>query len=204
MKLLPLYGQSKDQLTNQIISQCLKGSGRAQRQLFDMYYTEGMNTAIRYSSNEEDAKEILSNAFIRIFKKLALFDISQHFIPWLKKIIVHASSDYYRYQNNLIVPFEQVPEPKMDDDIINSLSYQELLEHVQSLPPSLRSVFNLYCIEGFKHNEIGELLEISEGTSKAHLHRAKSRLQTLILESSKQKDIGPIRQEHTKKAIKGS
>jgi RNA polymerase sigma-70 factor (ECF subfamily) len=169
-----------------------------------MYYTEGMNTALRYSDNQEDAKEILANAFIRVFNKLALFDVTQHFIPWLKKIIVHASSDYYRYKNNLIVPLEQVPEPKMDEDIINRLSYQELLEYVQSLPPSLRAVFNLYCIEGFRHQEIGELLQISEGTSKAHLHRAKSRLQTLIIECSKQKAIGPIRQEHTRKIIKGS
>jgi RNA polymerase sigma-70 factor (ECF subfamily) len=194
----------REDLTYQVVSQCLKGSSRAQRQLFDMYYTEGMNTALRYSDNQEDAKEILANAFIRVFNKLPLFDVTQHFIPWLKKIIVHASSDYYRYQNNLIVPLEQVPEPKMDEDIINRLSYQELLEYVQSLPPSLRAVFNLYCIEGFKHHEIGELLQISEGTSKAHLHRAKSRLQTLIIECSKQKAIGPIRQEHTRKIIKGS
>jgi RNA polymerase sigma-70 factor (ECF subfamily) len=169
-----------------------------------MYYTEGMNTALRYSSNQEDAKEILANAFIRVFNKLTLFDVTQHFLPWFKKIIVHASSDYYRYQNNLVVPIEQVPEPNIADGIIDGLSYQELLEHVQSLPPSLRAVFNLYCIEGFKHHEIGEILQISEGTSKAHLHRAKSRLKSLILEFSKQKGIGPIRQKHTKKVIKGS
>lgn len=194
----------REDLTNQVISQCLRGSSKAQRQLFDMYYAEGMNTALRYSNNHEDAKEILANAFIRVFNKLTLFDVSQHFLPWLKKIIVHASSDYYRYQHNLIVPLEQIPEPKMDENIINRLSYQELLEYVQSLPPSLRAVFNLYCIEGFKHHEIGELLQISEGTSKAHLHRARSRLQTLIIDYSKQKAIGPIRQEHTRKIIKGS
>lgn len=202
--MLSLYGQSKEPLTNQIISQCLKGSSNAQRQLFDMYYAEGMNTVLRYSGNLEDAKEILANAFVRVFKKLSLFDTSQHFTPWFKKIIVHASSDYYRYQNHLIIPLEKVPEPNIDDGIIDHLSYQELLEYVQSLPPSLRAVFNLHCIEGFKHYEIAEILEISEGTSKAHLHRAKSRLKNLILEFSKQKGIGPLRQEHTEKVIKGS
>lgn len=204
MKLLPLYRQSKEQLTDKIISDCLKGSPRAQRQLFEMYYSDGMNTALRYSSNLEDAKEILSNAFIRVFEKLDQFDSSKVFKPWFNKIIVHASSDFYRYHKNNMVSLDQIPEVKFNDNIIDELSYQELLDLIQKLPFALRSVFNLYCIEGYKHHEIAEIMEIAEGTSKSHLHRAKARLQVMIIEISKQRGIGSIRQEDKTKASKGT
>ena len=204
MKLLPLYRQSKEQLTEKTISDCRKGSARAQRQLFEMYYSEGMNTAQRYSNNSEDAKEILANAFIRVFEKLDQFDTSKVFLPWFRKIIVHASSDYYRYQKNNILPLDQIPEVRFDDQIIDQLSYDELLSLVQELPYALRSVFNLYCVEGYKHQEIAEIMEISEGTSKSHLHRAKAKLQIRIIELSKNIAIGSIRQEDRKNVSKST
>ncbi|MCB0687270.1 MAG: sigma-70 family RNA polymerase sigma factor [Saprospiraceae bacterium] len=195
MELKPLYRQSKEQLTDKIISECLSGSNHAQRQLFEMYYSEGMNVALRYSSRSEDAKEILANAFIRVFEKLEQFDLSKSFSPWFRKFIIHASSDYYRYQKSIILPLEQITEVRIDDQIIDQMAYQDLLNLIQELPYSLRTVFNLYCIEGYKHQEIAEIMHISEGTSKSNLHRAKARLQVMIIEFSKQRAIGSIRQE---------
>lgn len=204
MWLKPLYRQSKEQLTDKIISDCRKGYARAQRRLFEMYYSDGMNTALRYSNNQEDAKEILSNAFIRVFEKLDQFDTSKVFFPWFRKIIVHASSDFYRYKKNNVISLDSIPQVIFDDQIIDRLAYEELLEIIQRLPPVLRSVFNLYCIEGYKHQEIAEILDISEGTSKSHLHRAKARLQIMIAEFSKSRDIGSIRQEDKAKISKGT
>jgi len=204
MKLQPLYRQSKEQLTEKTIRDCRKGSARAQRQLFEIFYSEGMNIALRYCSNVEDAKEILANAFIRVFEKLDQFDTSKAFLPWFRKLIIHASSDFYRYHKNNILPLEQIPEVRFDDHIIDQCSYQELLDLVQALPYALRSVFNLYCIEGYKHQEIAAIMEISEGTSKSHLHRARARLQVEINKLSKQRDIGSIRQEDKKNVSKGT
>lgn len=204
MWLQPLYRQTKEQLTDKIIKDCLKGSARAQRHLFDMYYSDGMNTALRYSNNPEDAREILSNAFIRVFDKLDQFDPGRGFIPWFKKIIVHASSDFYRYRKNNVISLESLPEVTFDNQIIDDLAYQELLEMIQQLSPVLRSVFNLYTIEGYKHQEIAEILNISEGTSKSHLHRARAKLQIMITEHAKKKGIGSIRREDKTKVNKGT
>lgn len=204
MTLLPLYKHSREQQAHSIISECLKGSVPAQRQLFEMFYSEGMNTALRYSDNHEDAKEILANAFIRVFEKLDQFDPARFFLPWFRKIIVHASSDYYRYHHETTLPLDFLPEPVTDDRIIDDLCYHELLELIQKLPPALRVVFNLYCVEGFKHQEIAEMLHISPGTSKSNLHRAKSRLQQMIIEFSKHKGLGPLRKENKENIIKGT
>ena len=204
MKLLPLYRDTKDEFTKKLIDQCLKGSEWGRKGLFDLYYSDGMNIALRYSSNGEDAQEILSNAFIRAFKKIGTFDKSKSFMPWFKKIIVHASSDYYRYQNQAIVSLDKLPEPHFDAHILDYLSYQELLKLVQQLPAVHRAVFNLYLIEGYKHREIAKLLQISEGTSKSYLSRAKCKLKQMILEFSKLQAGEPVRREDKKKVSPGS
>jgi RNA polymerase sigma-70 factor (ECF subfamily) len=200
--LRPLYGETKEQLTRDLVNHCLQKSAEAERRLFDLYYSDGMNTALRYSSNAEDAKEILSDAFIRVFKKLVQFDVSKSFLPWFRRIIVHASSDFYRYHKESAVPLDHIPEIKFEANIIDQMSYQELLDLVQSLPFSYRAVFNLAVIEGYKHAEIAEILEISEGTSKSYLHRAKDKLQGLIIKSSKQKNIEPVRSENSREISK--
>ncbi len=194
-----LYRLNMEQKFSGIITKCVNGSQRAQRQLFNLTYSDGMNIALRYSSNAEDAKEILSDAFIRVFNKLHQFDIDRAFLPWFNRIIIHASSDFYRYRKDPVVPLSKVAEPSFDSHIIDYLSYQDLLSLVQKLPPSYRAVFNLSTIEGYKHREIAELLNISEGTSKSHLSRARIRLQAMIIDISKRKGIASIQQEDQSK-----
>jgi RNA polymerase sigma-70 factor (ECF subfamily) len=140
---------------------------------------------LRYSSNKEDAKEILGNAFIRVFKKLDHFDPIRPFEAWFSRIIVHASSDYYRYAK---VPFLDIePQNKFlqeDPEILDQLSYDELLTCVTKLSPQYRLVFNMYVVDGYKHYEIAESLNISIGTSKSNLNKAKKQLKKIIQESN--------------------
>ncbi len=189
-------------MTQEVIRRCLKGSREAHFRLFELYYSDGMNVALRYSSCREDAQEILSDAFTRAFKKLGHFDDGRPFLPWFTRIIVHCSSDYYRYAKPQNVSLEVWSDPVFDDQIIESLSYEDLLALVQKLSPILRSVFNLYVVEGYKHQEIAEMLQIAEGTSKAHLSRARVKMKKWILELQNRNQIEVFRQED-KRQIKG-
>lgn len=166
-----------------IVDACLSGSPKAQRKLFDTFYSEGLNIAHRYSSNDQDAKEILSNAFIRAFDKLHLFNPAYPFIPWFRTLIVHCSSDYYRYQKDHYRVDIQEYENQLgfEEGLIQQLSYEEILKAVQTLPPAYRLAFNMYEIDGYKHHEIAQTLGISVGTSKSNLAKAKQKLKVIFV-----------------------
>jgi len=121
---------------------------------------------------------------LRVFKKLHLFDTTRSFENWFAKIIVHCSSDYYRYAKPETQDIETY-RPYLEEDslnIVDQLSYEELLKSISNLSPQYRMVFNLYVIDGYKHSEIAELLHISEGTSKSNLSKAKKSLQNILKE----------------------
>lgn len=112
---------------------------------------------------------------MRVFKKLHLFDPSRSFENWFARIIIHCSSDYYRYAKPELKGIDDF-EPYLEsnsENIIDQLSYEELLSCISMLSPQYRAVFNLYVIDGYKHGEIADLLNISEGTSKSNLSKAK-------------------------------
>lgn len=164
------------------IKKCLQGSRKHHRLLFEAFYSDGMNIACRYSRNEEEAKEILSNAFIKAFKNLQSFNTSLPFMPWFRTIIIHSSSDYYRYDHPMIK--DEIGNGGMDiaetAGTLDQLQYEDILRLLQQLPDIQRTVFNLYEIEGYKHGEIAQMLGIMEGTSKSCLSRAKATLRQLI------------------------
>lgn len=111
-----------------------------------------------------------------------LFDTSRSFENWFSRIIIHCSSDYYRYAKPEAHDLDNY-KPYLEEDginVIDQLSYDELLECISKLSPQYRMVFNLYVIDGYKHAEIAELLNISEGTSKSNLSKAKKTLQNIL------------------------
>ena len=113
-----------------------------------------------------------------------LFDTSRSFKNWFAKIIVHSSSDYYRYAKPETQDIEEHITYLEEDsiNIIDRISYEELLNSISNLSPQYRMVFNLYVIDGYKHSEIADLLNISEGTSKSNLSKAKRILQKILKE----------------------
>lgn len=164
----------------ELVGHANSGCNHAQRVIYQQFYIEAFNIAKRYSSNLEDAKEILNNAFLKAFNRLDTFDSSKPFIPWLMRIIIHASSDFYRYQHEPTRRLENTAEPVFKAGIIEHLRYEELLSLVQQLPNEYRVVFNLFVVDGFHHNEIAFILDISEGTSKCYLSRARSKLKEML------------------------
>jgi RNA polymerase sigma-70 factor (ECF subfamily) len=141
-----------------------------------------MSIALRYAQNKEEAIEILNDGFLKIFQHITDFDTNRPFKSWLAKIMVNTAIDHLRSKKRISFTEDitQVYDLGMDDTAIDKLSYDELLVLVQSLPPAYRTVFNLYVIEGFQHQEIAEQLGVSEGTSKSNLFKAKKILKEKI------------------------
>jgi RNA polymerase sigma-70 factor (ECF subfamily) len=141
-----------------------------------------MGVSMRYARNREDAHDILQDSFVKIFIHLKSFKGEGSFEGWIKRIVINTALKHYKrnlkFKNEM--DLEAAYDVGFDANIISSISVQELMTKVQTMPDGYRTVFNLYVIEGYQHNEIGDLLGISEGTSKSQLSRARNFLIQLI------------------------
>ena len=138
---------------------------------------------LRYTRNQEDAIEVLHNGFLKVFKNIHTYDMSRASLyTWVRTIIINSSIDFVRQRSKFHthIELEKVDEPAIDADAIQRMSSHEVLLLVQKLSPATQTVFNLYVVEGYNHREIGNLLGISEGTSKWHLSEARKQLQKLL------------------------
>jgi len=119
---------------------------------------------------------------MKIFGNLKKFDFSKPFKPWLRKIIVNTAIDHYhKKQREIQVEEMQLAKNEFDTEkILSGISYQEVIGLLQKLPPAYRTVFNLYVIEGYTHDEIANLLNIATGTSKSNLFKAKEQLKLIL------------------------
>jgi RNA polymerase sigma factor (sigma-70 family) len=162
-----------------IILSCQNHNREAQKALFKMHYSFAMCICMRYSNSKEEAQEIMNDGFMKVFQYINKFDLNRSFRPWLKKLLVNCAVDYFHkhHKHQQQVGLEQGTNASVDDSVLDSISYNEMLELVRKLPPAYRTVFNLHAIEGFKHEEIAKMLDISEGTSKSNYARAKEKLQ---------------------------
>jgi RNA polymerase sigma-70 factor (ECF subfamily) len=165
---------------SKIIEGCKRGNRNAQEKLYNKYSKLMFGLCLRYSNNYDEAKDILHEGFIRIFKYIDQLRDINAFEAWMKKIMVNSALEKYRnkMQTNSLI---DAAEKNIDNYSIEAeLSEKELLKMVQELSPQYRLVFNLYAIEGYSHKEISDMLNISEGTSKSNLSRARAILQEKI------------------------
>ncbi len=167
-----------------IIDNCRRGDRNSQRVLYEYYFGYGLNICLRYTPNQEEAKEMLNDAFLKIFTKLDQYDSNYPFKSWIRRIFTNAAIDHYRKGRRLIrtVALEELPEivdTTESDPFVTPQT--DVLPVIQRLPPMYRMVFNLYVMEGYKHHEIAEMLGISIGTSKSNLLRAKRKLQRQLM-----------------------
>lgn len=156
-----------------------------------------MAICLRYATNKNEAIEILNDGFLKIFNHINSYDTSRPFKSWLSKIMANTAIDHLRSRKRISFA-EDISQAYdlgvTDDTALDKLSYDEILQLVQNLPPAYKTVFNLYVMEGFQHQEIAALLGISEGTSKSNLFKAKRILKEKIeeLASLNNKDAGKI------------
>ena len=180
--------ENKNESILAIIDGCLNENKTYQRKLYEKFYGYGMSICLRYSTNQEEAKEMLNDAFLKVFKNLKTYDRKLPFKAWIRKIIINSAIDHFRKNKiNKIDTCElkAIHEYKPDDDLFKQLyDNKDMLPIIQQLPPAYKVVFNLYVMEEYKHHEIAELLSISVGTSKSNLARAKSKIKEQLQKNS--------------------
>jgi RNA polymerase sigma factor (sigma-70 family) len=169
----------------EIIKGCLDGNRRDQELLYRRYSAKLFAVCLQYTGNDEEARDILQESFIKIFWNLHHYKHEGSFEGWMRKIVVNTALEKFRNRHNLfrIDDIDTITEPEVnpDNDDYAGLEAFDLLYIIRELPPKYRMVFNLYAIEGYSHKEIGKMIGISEGTSKSNLSRARVILQRKVL-----------------------
>ena len=171
---------------DEIIKGCVSKDRRHQKALFDLYYKYGLAVAIAYCSHMDEAREVLNDAFLKVYDKIKDYDPSKPFEAWFRIIVIRTAINHYRKQTNE-VKWTDIDDNEKIHDIVNDeedgitdMSPDEVLKLAQQLPPAYRMAINLYAVEGYSHQEIATNLGITVGTSKSNLSKARAKLKFLI------------------------
>lgn len=167
--------ETAEEIDLRLLSLCKKNDNPAQKEFYTRYFSYGMSISSRYAKDRDEAAWILNQAFMKFFQNLKKFDTSKPCKPWLRKIIINTAITHNKkYYKNEFVVEEEMMNVKSESDTESNMMYQSIMEQIRQLTPMYRMVVNLYIIEGYKHNEIAEMLSISVGTSKSNLFKAKA------------------------------
>lgn len=161
---------------------CLRWHRLSQKLLYQEFYSYSMSICLRYADGRDEAADILNEGFLKIFTGLDKFDLNKPFKPWLRKVIVNTAVNHY-HQKKRQIQAEEIDTAHNESDtesILSGISYQEVIELLQKVSPAYRTVFNLHVIEGYTHEEIAMMLNISAGASKSNLFRAKEQLRKIL------------------------
>jgi RNA polymerase sigma factor (sigma-70 family) len=172
--------KSEEQSDDNLIRGCRENNRKCQEILYRRYARAMYNLCLIYENDRDYAKDILQEAFIKIFRSIDSFDRKGSLKTWMKKIVTNTAIDHYRKKINeaQLIPIENIIHPFSDEESIASiLNTKDIISQVNRLPDGARMIFQLYAIEGYSHKEIANLLKISEGTSKSQISRAKQLLQ---------------------------
>lgn len=167
----------------EVLDQCLRNEPRGQEAFYKAFASKMFGVCLRYAANRTEAEDMLQEGFIRIFKNLASLQSRDSLEGWVHRIMVNTAINYYnkqlKFQNEVQMKYE-TSDATIPEDALSKLSYKELMRILQGLPLGYRTVFNMYIIDGYTHKEIGEILGISENTSKSQLWRAKSSMRNIL------------------------
>ncbi len=166
-----------------LIAGCIAGDRKMQEELYNRFASKMYAVCLRYANNSDDAQDLLQEGFIKVYKNLHRFRAEGSFEGWVRRVFINSSIEHYRKKQAKLTTVSDKEENTIEDSDISaldSLAERDIINLIQDLSPGYRTVFNLYVIEGYSHKEIGELLGISEGTSKSQLARAKSILQKKV------------------------
>jgi RNA polymerase sigma-70 factor (ECF subfamily) len=165
-----------------LIKGCVSGNRNAQGKLFNLYSNEMFGVCLYYSKDYTEAEDTLHDGFMKVFQKIDQFEFKGSLAGWIRRVMVNTALEKFRKQHKLYAlgdEFENYEDINREN-VISDLTANDLINLIRELTPQYRIVFNLYAIEGYSHKEIGEMLGISEGTSKSNLARARSVLQNKV------------------------
>ena len=168
----------------QLIEGCLNGNRKDQEKLYCLYSGKMMGLCMRYVGDRETARDLLQDGFIKVFTSLDKFSGTGAFDAWIRMIFVNVALEHIRKKDLLYdaVDLDDMNAITEDNSTISTLSVIMIMELVQKLPEGFRTIFNLYAIEGYSHKEIGDMLNISESTSRSQYARAKQWLRKRMVE----------------------
>ena len=202
----PAFLFKKNALTGEpniklLIEQVKVSNEAAEYSLFKLFFPYIKSICIRYSNSEEETQEMLNDTFLKIFKNIDKYDPDYDFKPWIRKVCINSCLTYNRkyFNENIHVSIDNLHDIQTDeslDFVTNSFTPDECLSFLTKLSTQYRTVFNLYVFEEMKHHEIAQELNISVGTSKSNLNRAKAQL----LEIMKSEKTGIL---NNKKSLNG-
>ncbi len=172
-------------LYNELIESCKSNNRDAQYKLYSLLSGKMFAVCLRYAKNREAAEDLLQEGFVKVFVNIDKFRGDGSFEGWVRRIIVNTAVEHYR-KSTKMYPVMNVDDINKDipwADTGDELELEDLMKMIDKLSHGYKTVFNLYVVEGFSHKEIGELLEISEGTSKSQLARARYLLMDMVKKS---------------------
>ena len=173
----------------EIIAGCLQNNQADQKYLYERYYGYCLKIVFRYIFSYDKAQDVVTDGFVKVFGKLHSFSYEQTVNPemllmgWMRTIMINTAIDRLR-KDNFLPEIGIINDNIWLEDRVNSadqsLLYKELIKEIKKLPPGYRTVFNMYVIDGFTHQQIADQLNISVGTSKSNLSKARAILQRII------------------------
>ena len=166
----------------ELIAGCASNNRRHQEALYYQYFDKMFGMCRKYIHDEEKSMDILNQGFMKIYKNIPKYESKGSFEGWIRRIVYNTMVDFMRQESRLIkfLVIEDYDQ-KGYESTDQNLYYEDLIVEINKLPPASCEVFKLYCIEGYNHAEIGEMIGISEGTSKWHLSNARKILKEKIL-----------------------
>lgn len=170
----------------ELIAKCIKQDRRAEYELYKLSYSYLMSICLRYNKDKDTASEILNMGFLKILKNISIYKSEIPFKVWIRRIMVNTLIDEYRKQKRekervtYVDQYYDSSDYADVNDALSNISCKQIYEEINKLPNATKQVFNLYVIDGYSHKEVGELLGISEGTSKWHLNAAREKLKEQI------------------------
>ncbi|HEY8513592.1 MAG TPA: RNA polymerase sigma factor [Cyclobacteriaceae bacterium] len=172
----------KEKKVVKLLIGCRKHDRSSQKLLYQEFYAYGMSICLRYADNRDEAAEILNDGFMKVFQNIAKFDLKRPFKPWLRRIIVNTAINHYHQKNRALKAEEldSAGQSANEEKVLSGITYDEIVQMLRKLPPAYRTVFNLHVIEGYKHEEIANMLGVSVGTSKSNLFKAKEQLRRIL------------------------
>lgn len=158
-----------------LVENCKCGNSKAQYELYDLYADAMFNIGMRFLKSKQDAEDVVQESFIKAFKSLHTFNFESSFGAWLKRIVVNNCINFLKLKKISFIEIKQEDYLITDEEIpvLDELNIKKIKKGIALLPNGYSQIISLYLIEGYDHNEISEILEITVSTSKSQYHRAK-------------------------------
>lgn len=170
-----------------LIDECKNNDSRAQMQLYDLYCKAMFNTAYNFVKDDDIAQDVMQEAFIKAFKKIDTYTGEATFGAWLKRIVINQSLDWIKKQKLETVELNEEITHLPDEgpwEVEQGISLSVIYNCIETLPSKCRSVVKLYLLEGYDHQEVAQILDISEVASRSQLSRGKSKLKELLIQEN--------------------